>query len=84
LEIIQQDNKATKPVTVATIGEHSSSSPCEYKDKDIKAINAICTQQWQAHCSALPMEEPRLAPMDIMAPRTTKCNADIARNKATY
>jgi hypothetical protein len=47
LEVIQQDNKIAKPMTVATVRE-ASPATCEYKDNNIKAINAICACQGQA------------------------------------
>jgi hypothetical protein len=50
LEIIQQDKKAAKPVTVADVGENSPSPSvsCKLGDDKIEAINVVRALEGQA------------------------------------
>jgi hypothetical protein len=69
-EIIQQDNKAAKPMTVAAIGNPSLPPPASTDMTRSKPSMVFMLVAGRPHCFALPMEEPQPPPMDTTGPQT--------------
>jgi hypothetical protein len=41
LEVIQQDNRAAKPVTIAAVEEETPTNISDYQDDKVEAINTV-------------------------------------------